>query len=253
VKELSIVISIVSLGHDEFIFNNLLLNNNSIPPNIRIVITDLTLNSNFERALKKLNLPNLLYHTNPSRYGYGKNNNIVFKLFGTGSDIFMVCNPDIEFDFSALNRFITGVEWKNHLITCRTDIPGGIRHNNIRRFFNPIIWIGSFLKTIDFDYWYYGNSINEIVAFDWCSGAFMIFDSVSFDRLGGFDEGYFIYIEDTDICYRCDKLQIQKKYYPTFAVKHFARRKSKNIFSRHFFWMIRSVMRYYMKIYLKRM
>ena len=81
----------------------------------------------------------------------------------------------------------------------------------------------------------------------------MIFDSISYKKLGGFDEGYFMYIEDTDICYRCNSLGIKKKYYPTFVVKHFAQRKSKNFFKKEFFWMLKSVYRYYRKIYENKM
>ncbi len=250
---LPIVISIVSFGHEDFILSNLKTNHNLIPENINVVITDLAKDKNFEKELKALGLSNLVYHTNTNTYGYGKNNNIVFREYAQEASIFIVCNPDVEVDFSLLNNFISTVQWQNHLLTCKTEIPGGLKNNNIRRFFNPIIWIGSFLKMLDFNYWYYGSQINEEVYFDWCNGAFMIFDVKAYQKLNGFDEGYFMYIEDTDICYRCNNLKIEKKYYPTFVIKHFGHRRNKNIFNKHFIWILRSTMRYYWKIYTNKM
>ena len=252
-QELSIVFSVVSYDHQEFILQNLLENNNSLPKNIKLVITDLAKDEIFKRTLIDFHIPNLIYHTNPEIYGYGKNNNIVFNTYAQESDIFVVCNPDVEIDLKGFNQFIDSVTWKNKLITVKTEIPGGIKNNNIRRFFNPLVWMGSFLKILDFNHWYYGSQINEEVTFDWCNGAFMVFDTNSYKKLRGFDEGYFMYIEDTDICYRCDKLAIEKKYYPTFAIKHFGHRRSKNIFNKHFIWILRSIMRYYWKIYTHKM
>ncbi len=248
-----IIVSIVSFGHENYILKNLASNTHEIPENITVVITDLLKNDQFKFDIHSLGLPNLIYHTNNETYGYGKNNNIVFHHFAQKAEIFVVCNPDVEIIFSAFNTFIQNVSWQNHLITCKTEIPGGIRNNNIRRFFNPMIWVGSFLKILDFNYWYYGAQQDDEVTFDWCSGAFMVFDATSYRKLNGFDEKYFMYIEDTDICYRCDNLNIKKKYYPAFTIKHFGQRRNKNIFNPHFGWIIRSVVRYYWKIYCKKM
>ncbi|MCX6189134.1 MAG: glycosyltransferase [Bacteroidetes bacterium] len=250
---ISITISIVSFGHNHFVSELLKFNAGFIPKNITVVITDLLKQKIFEEEINSLGLPNLIYHTNQETFGYGKNNNIVFQAYAQKSDMFVVCNPDVEFDFSAFNTFVDNINWQNHLLTCRTEIPGGLKNNNIRRFFNPVIWMGSFLKILNFDYWYYGSQRHEEVSFDWCSGAFMVFDSKAFQKLNGFDEGYFMYIEDTDICYRCEKLKIGKKYYPTFAIKHFGQRQSKYVFNKHFRWIVQSVFRYYWKIYTNKM
>lgn len=46
---------------------------------------------------------------------------------------------------------------------------------------------------------------------DWVTGGFMMIKRNLFEELGGFDEDYFMYIEDMDLCYRA-----QKKGYDTY-------------------------------------
>ena len=56
----------------------------------------------------------------------------------------------------------------------------------------------------------------------------MLFSSKDFETLKGFDERFFLYFEDTDICYRANKIGFTvgsstDKY---FDLIHFAQRKS---------------------------
>ncbi|MDH6306150.1 N-acetylglucosaminyl-diphospho-decaprenol L-rhamnosyltransferase [Parabacteroides sp. PF5-5] len=38
---------------------------------------------------------------------------------------------------------------------------------------------------------------------DWCLGAALLFEKSFYQQLGGFDEKFFLYVEDADICQRC--------------------------------------------------
>ena len=56
--------------------------------------------------------------------------------------------------------------------------------------------------------------------------------SKDFKKLHGFDENYFLYFEDVDICYRANKIgfKVGEVNNPKIQVIHFAQRKSlKNI------------------------
>jgi len=55
----------------------------------------------------------------------------------------------------------------------------------------------------------------------WVSGAAMFIRKDIFDKLGGFDEKFFMYFEDIDLCRRARQLSYKVLYFPEFVVKHF--------------------------------
>jgi GT2 family glycosyltransferase len=59
-----------------------------------------------------------------------------------------------------------------------------------------------------------------IYSVDWVSGAFFIVDYSIFTRLGGFDEGFFLYLEDVDLCHRIKALGEQVAYATNCEVMH---------------------------------
>jgi N-acetylglucosaminyl-diphospho-decaprenol L-rhamnosyltransferase len=55
---------------------------------------------------------------------------------------------------------------------------------------------------------------------DWVSGAFVMVRRVAFDSVGGFDEGYFMYVEDLDLCWRLAQAGWSVRYAPQASVVH---------------------------------
>ncbi len=55
---------------------------------------------------------------------------------------------------------------------------------------------------------------------DWVSGACMMIKRELFGELGGFDEYFFMYIEDMEICFRAKKLGFLTYFFPNLALKH---------------------------------
>ena len=247
---MKILVSVVSFHHNADVIKNL-KQNFPLPENVIIVITDLAADDNFEKIIQTQYSKNVIYYRPEGRYGYGKNNNIAFKLFGNDCDIFIVCNPDVFVNLRQLSNFLITQNIQNSLFAFRTFNENGNPEYNIRRFFDPWNWFLSFIGKVDKNYWYYADSLGSKKNFEWCSGGFMVFDSSAYEKLGGFDENYFMYLEDVDLCRRCDMLGVKKVYFPEFSVIHLGQRKNKNIFSKHFFWFIRSMIRYYSKSYPK--
>ena len=64
------------------------------------------------------------------------------------------------------------------------------------------------------------KSPTTIGSVDWVSGAAMMVKRDPFDRLGGFDEAFFMYVEDMELCFRAKKLGILTYFYPGVIVVH---------------------------------
>jgi GT2 family glycosyltransferase len=55
---------------------------------------------------------------------------------------------------------------------------------------------------------------------DWISGACLMTRRDIFEQLGGFDEGFFLYWEDADYCYRVAAAGFRRVYVPLASVRH---------------------------------
>jgi N-acetylglucosaminyl-diphospho-decaprenol L-rhamnosyltransferase len=64
-------------------------------------------------------------------------------------------------------------------------------------------------------------------AVDWVSGASMMIRWSVIDRIGGFDENYFLYFEETDFCLRARKAGFSTWYVPESRVMHIAGQSTK--------------------------
>ncbi|MDH7476430.1 MAG: glycosyltransferase family 2 protein [Microgenomates group bacterium] len=63
-------------------------------------------------------------------------------------------------------------------------------------------------------------NIDQSHPIDSPSGAFYLIKKNVFDKVGGFDEDFFMYGEDLDLSYRIKKLGFKIFYYPKFQVVH---------------------------------
>jgi N-acetylglucosaminyl-diphospho-decaprenol L-rhamnosyltransferase len=57
-------------------------------------------------------------------------------------------------------------------------------------------------------------------ACDWVSGAALAVRKDFFDKIGGFDEGYFMYFEDVDLCYQAHRAGYEVRIIPEARVVH---------------------------------
>jgi len=76
------------------------------------------------------------------------------------------------------------------------------------------------------------------------AGFFMLFRSAAFRSLGGFDERYFLYYEDFDLCCRLRAAGHAIAWVPQARVVHDARRTSHRN-ARYLVWHASSVLRFF--------
>jgi GT2 family glycosyltransferase len=73
-----------------------------------------------------------------------------------------------------------------------------------------------------------GPHVREPLAVDWVSGACMLVRREAFEAIGGFDEGFFLYWEDADLCRRLHDAGWRTMYHPGVEVHHVAGRSSRH-------------------------
>lgn len=56
---------------------------------------------------------------------------------------------------------------------------------------------------------------------DWITGAFFLTRKEILDKIGGFDEDYFMYVEEVDLCFRMKKEGWKIVYIPKWKIIHF--------------------------------
>jgi GT2 family glycosyltransferase len=56
---------------------------------------------------------------------------------------------------------------------------------------------------------------------DWTSGSFMIARREALERSGGFDERFFLFAEETDLCWRIKRVGWQVMHMPQLTIRHF--------------------------------
>jgi GT2 family glycosyltransferase len=89
-----------------------------------------------------------------------------------------------------------------------------------------------------------GKSPMEV---DWVSGACMVVRRKALEDVGLFDEGYFLYWEDVDLCKRMANKGWKVVYYPQSEIKHFSGGSSQRNLIRSVYEFHRSAYRYFVK------
>lgn len=191
----------------------------------------------------------LLYSTKTK--GFGANNNDIFRyakrhLSMKTGDFFLVLNPDVEIHLSDINRLIHDAIKQSSNITAINlykDTKFTIYDNSIRyypKFLTPLkSLIG--IKRNDF---YDKTRIKQPISIDWAAGSFLLFTVDCYQVLNGFDERYFMYFEDADICTRANNENFNVQYFPHIKAVHYAAHNNRKLFSKHLIWYILSAIRY---------
>ena len=183
----SLTVIILTYKTNEKILNDCI---KSIPPSINILIIENSDNINFKEKIKK-KYPNIKIFLTGSNLGYGVGNNYGLKRVKT--KYALICNPDIIFKknfFNEVNNYLKhklnfhllGVSYKFGSIweTC-----GYLKEFNTKN-------IKPKNKLSD-------QSIKEV---DWIIGCSFLINLDKFKNKKFFDENFFLYFEEVDLCRR---------------------------------------------------
>ncbi|MET3179670.1 hypothetical protein SAMN05518845_119153 [Variovorax sp. YR750] len=166
---------------------------------------------------------------NASPKGFGANHNQAFERCDT--DWFLVLNPDIRFDNDVLSPLLAQAAADAGLLTPRILEPGKTEPEPHRALLTPLEIVGRKKP---------GYVRPTVPA--WIPGLFMLFRSEAYRQVGGFDEKFFMYGEDFDICARTRlagwKLQVGEN----LLARHDAQRESHRS-RKYLYWHVTSLLK----------
>ena len=235
---LQVTFSIVSHGQGELI-RYLLADIDAMynKPSEIIITLNVPENEQFIEQYKHLNLRII---RNKIPRGFGSNHNSASKL--STANYFAIINPDIRLSAdSRISLMIDFLEDSKIGAIGPAVYSSSGRLEDSARFFPTVISLlrRKFISGKSNDYKFSKCPLPV----DWLAGMFIIFNKFYFNQLGGFDEKYFMYCEDIDICKRFKDANYIVILDPRVSVIHNAQRESSRSV-KYFFWHIKSLCRY---------
>lgn len=233
-----LTISIVSHGHGPMV-DDLLRDLEAVASVPFEVLLTLNIPEPDPAAAAGLRYP-LRIIRNPRPRGFGANHNAAFKD-GKG-DFFCVLNPDVRLrgdPFPALLHSLAddGVGVAAPAITDAAGDP----EPTARRFPTPLSILRKALLGPPAREYEFTDVPLDV---EWVSGVFMLFPRAAYARVGGFDERYFLYYEDVDLCARLRAHGLSARLVPAATVQHAARHDSHRRW-RYTRWHLASMLRFF--------
>lgn len=169
---------------------------------------------------KKL-FPNIHYIKNKANLGFGTANNIALKKIN--NELILMLNPDTKVEKETLPVMVDFMEQNIGVgaATCEAlKNDGKIDWAHHRGF--PTPW-ASLLYFMGDDKLYHltDRNMQETHEVDAISGSFFLTRKSVLDKVGLFDEDYWMYGEDLDLSYRIKKAGYKIMYIPKVKVIHF--------------------------------
>jgi len=191
--------------------------------------------------------------------GFGRAQNLVVQ-HARGEYVFL-CNPDLELRSGSLDMLLSFAEEHPDFGIIGPKLlyaDGGVQESS-RRFpkfsdlFLKRLGLFPFFKKRVGRYLMHDVNLNESVTVDWLVGAAMLMRRDVFLQLGGFDERFFLFFEDTDLCRRAGEIGYPVWYHPRAEVVHTRKRLSESevpgmwVFQKTFWIHLGSAMKYFKK------
>jgi len=219
--------------------------------NYEIIVVD---NNSPNREIEKLNevYPYVKLILNTNNSGFGIANNIGSKA-ANGKFLFLLNSDTIVLDNSIYNLYKFMVE-----NPCVGACGGNLCDINLKPATSFTRFMPSFLSDIDYLFLnmfskiiyrnnlYYCYSETPIKINGNISGADLMIVKQVFDELGGFDENFFMYYEETDLLFRLRKRKYQTFIVPESKIIHLEGA-SETIKETRLNWTYESKEKYYLK------
>lgn len=238
-----VTLSIVSHGHGLMVVNLLSdLQALQWPQDAFEVL--LTLNTPEDVGVFSAFLTTLPMHiiTNLEAKGFGANHNAAFRC--SRGAAFAVVNPDVRLPHLNLDDWLAPLG-PNQVAACAPlahDSAGALQ-DNARRF-PTLLALARRVITGVREPGYDHLAGPQII--DWAAGYFLLLSREAFEQVGGFDEAYFMYMEDVDLARRLTHKGWKVLWDTTTHIIHDSQRASHRQW-RHLGWHTASAWRYFLR------
>jgi hypothetical protein len=160
--------------------------------------------------------------------GFGAGHNLALRRISPESDLHLLLNPDIQFGPDVLPTMIERMRLEPDIgaLMPRVQFPDGepqrlckLLPSPVDLIFRRFIPFGALRKRINFRYELHALDESRSWTVPTLSGCFLLIRMENLRRIGGFDERYFMYMEDVDLVRRIGDLS-RTVFDPSAVVTH---------------------------------
>lgn len=167
----------------------------------------------------------VVYLKSSKNGGFGFGHNLAIQQYASQSEFFLICNPDVYFAGQDLDKLYDIAKSQPHgLFSPKILSPDGSNQYGQRLLPTPLnLFARRFLpklaQKLDDDYLLKAIKFDKPSFVPVCSGCFMLFRSSALRQLNGFDDRFFMYMEDVDLSRRC-AIKFGNCFVPNVSVYH---------------------------------
>ena len=184
--------------------------------NNQVIVADNASEDNSLQLIKAV-LPRIKIIQNNENLGYAGGNNVGIKdALGNGADYILILNPDVLVKKGTIKQLLAAAKATSagivgpKILTPNGKIWSGGGVIDKKRFTAGLIGLGEADR----------GQYPAIKNVDFVSGTAMLVKKEVFEKVGPFDERYFLYYEDVDFCRRAEKAGFKVVLAPLAVVIH---------------------------------
>lgn len=184
---------------------------------VEIIVVD---NASTDSSVEKIkhDFPKVVLIENKENVGFSKGHNIATKS-AKGKYIFFL-NSDTKVKDGNFLEMVSYLEKNPHIgmLGAKLLNPNGSAQLSTGKFYTLLTSIGMLIGLDRLQF--FRSSPKQIFEVDWVMGAAMLVSKKLFNEVGGFDEHFFMYVEDMELCFRIRKKGYRVVFYPEAKIVH---------------------------------
>jgi len=199
--------------------------------------------------------PDIEYIQTKKNTGFGAGHNKVINMIKDHSIYHLILNPDVSFKPNVIPKLIEELKKEMHIsmIAPRILFSNGDHQYSCRRYpsllellFRSSVFFKYLFSSVTHKGEYRDKDLTKPFYPDFIHGGFLLFKTEDFVSINGFDERYFLYMEDVDICRKIDVSGKKKLYFPQEEIIHILKKESSKKLKLFFIHLL-SIMKYFYK------